>query len=912
MPEEVAMRTAMVRAAVFTILPLLCLSYPAVAAPRERLVDVPLRDWAVPPYTVAAESGGIVPMADISGRGAFVAVSPCRVVDTRLPLGSFGEPKFTAGSTRSFLIPAGPCSGIPAAAAYSVNITVVAPESNNGFITAYPTGSTRPVVSSLNFDANQTRGNAAIVPASGASSIDVYTNVPTHVIIDVNGYMIEPLITGVVAGSGLEGGGTSGTVTLAVADGGIESQHLSAESVSAAAIADGTITSDKIADGQIVRSVNGSTDHVTIDAGSYSAGTHITISGDVISAWGVTANTPSAIVERDAGGNFSAGVITASLAGNASTSTALAANPSDCAGGVAAGIMASGAAEGCIDVTSAAAGDTIVRRDASGGFSAGTISATIAGNATTATAFTDDPPNCASGVAAGISATGAAQGCIETTWGVISNSIVQRDSAGGFSAATIAATLNGNASTASALFSNPPNCLGGVAGGITASGAAEGCVSLDTAASGYTIVQRDSGGGAAFGPVSLGGKLQQVSIDGLVAQGFPYSGSIPATGAGARMMWYPRKAAFRAGYVQTEQWDDLAIGMFSTAFGRNVTASGDRSVAIGNEANASGEGAVAIGNHVTAGGEYATAFGTATSASGQASTASGWSTSASGDLSTAMGHSTNASGFAATSLGIASAASGSASLAAGSSTVASGWASIATGENTTASGHYSTAMGRNASTSDGAGVALHGTFVWGDAFPTTLLVHPTADDQFVVRATGGTIFYSNPQLTAGVSLASYGSAWASVSDRNRKTDFLPIDEEDILSKIAVLPVNSWRYTEGDPERRFIGPVAQDFHALFGLGDDTTITTLDTDGVAFAALKALERRTAELRRESDALAAANSRLRESEALLQQEIALLREGDENLRADNRELHGAVARLHSEMAALREVLVRTSREE
>jgi len=43
-----------------------------------------------------------------------------------------------------------------------------------------------------------------------------------------------------------------------------------------------------------------------------------------------SANTNSAIVLRDTAGNFNAGTISAAVSGNASTSTALAANPSDC------------------------------------------------------------------------------------------------------------------------------------------------------------------------------------------------------------------------------------------------------------------------------------------------------------------------------------------------------------------------------------------------------------------------------------------------------------------------------------------------------------------------------------------------------------------------------------------------------
>lgn len=48
------------------------------------------------------------------------------------------------------------------------------------------------------------------------------------------------------------------------------------------------------------------------------------------------ANTASKIVKRDASGNFSAGTISAALSGNASTATALASNPTDCAAGTKA------------------------------------------------------------------------------------------------------------------------------------------------------------------------------------------------------------------------------------------------------------------------------------------------------------------------------------------------------------------------------------------------------------------------------------------------------------------------------------------------------------------------------------------------------------------------------------------------
>jgi hypothetical protein len=163
---------------------------PTVASGRERAVEIPLRNWTVPAYEETL-TGERVALAADSGRGAFVAIQPCRLIDTRRSSGEFGGPKLVAGLSRTFLVPSGPCPSIPPAAAYSVNITVTQAEWNGGFITVYPTGTTRPIISSLNFDANEIRGNSAIAPASATGSIEIYTNVATHVIVDINGFF-EP------------------------------------------------------------------------------------------------------------------------------------------------------------------------------------------------------------------------------------------------------------------------------------------------------------------------------------------------------------------------------------------------------------------------------------------------------------------------------------------------------------------------------------------------------------------------------------------------------------------------------------------------------------------------------------------------------------------------------------------------
>ncbi len=132
----------------------------------------------------------------------------------------------------------------------------------------------------------------------------------------------------------------------------------------------------------------------------------------------------------------------------------------------------------------------------------------------------------------------------------------------------------------------------------------------------------------------------------------PGSGGIPAAGAGTRFMWYPGKAALRAGYVSGVQWDDSNIGNYSVALGYSTTASGGFSMALGANTTASGYISTALGARTTASGESSTALGYVTTASGSGSTALGDSTTASGHWSTALGLATYARSYAELAIGV--------------------------------------------------------------------------------------------------------------------------------------------------------------------------------------------------------------------------------------------------------------------
>jgi hypothetical protein len=121
----------------------------------------------------------------------FYAVTPCRVVDTRGATGTNGGPIMSHGQTRTFTIK-GFC-GIPSTAQAGVlNVTVVTPTSS-GYLTLWPAGGTKPIVSTINWAVGEPAiANGAIVPLASFASLDLSvfngTTGSTHVVLDVTGY----------------------------------------------------------------------------------------------------------------------------------------------------------------------------------------------------------------------------------------------------------------------------------------------------------------------------------------------------------------------------------------------------------------------------------------------------------------------------------------------------------------------------------------------------------------------------------------------------------------------------------------------------------------------------------------------------------------------------------------------------
>ena len=158
-----------------------------------------------------------------------------------------------------------------------------------------------------------------------------------------------------------------------------------------------------------------------------------------------------------------------------------------------------------------------------------------------------------------------------------------------------------------------------------------------------------------------------ITVAGTIASG----PTIEAAGAGSRMLFNPRKAAFRAGYVNSTQWDDANVGNYSVAMGQNAQAKSDYSIAIGD-------------GNIAETAVFAVAIGRQNHSTGYASLAMGHFSEATGDYSASIGLRDTVSGFGASSLGSYNKVTGAYAFAAGFFNVASATYSIALGNTDTA------------------------------------------------------------------------------------------------------------------------------------------------------------------------------------------------------------------------------------
>jgi hypothetical protein len=293
----------------------------------------------------------------------------------------------------------------------------------------------------------------------------------------------------------------------------------------------------------------------------------------------------------------------------------------------------------------------------------------------------------------------------------------------------------------------------------------------------------------------------------------------------------------------------------------NAVSGGGATVSGGGGNTASGEGAAIGGGSANlASGDWATVSGGDGNvvSEREAAIGGGWNNIASGNKATVGGGGEN------------TASGGYAVVGGGNNNIASGqWHATVPG------GSWNTAQGSNSFAAGSHAKASHnGAFVWGDSIGAD--IYSSGENQFIIRANGGAWFGQatsdfTPTIGANVFIStstgaylSTGGTWTNASDRNAKDNFVAVDGREVLARLAEIPIATWNYGSQDSSIRHIGPVAQDFYAAFGLGeDDTHISTVDADGVALAAIQGLN----ESLREKDAqIASQQQRLDDLEARL----------------------------------------------
>ncbi|HEC86054.1 MAG TPA: hypothetical protein ENI48_12565, partial [Thioploca sp.] len=300
------------------------------------------------------------------------------------------------------------------------------------------------------------------------------------------------------------------------------------------------------------------------------------------------------------------------------------------------------------------------------------------------------------------------------------------------------------------------------------------------------------------------------------------------------------------------------------------------------------DGTLTNQSHATvAGGQNNTASGKYSSIGG------GQSNTASGQYSTVGGGKSNtASGYLATVVG-------------GLSNTASGsYSTVVGGSNNEAKTTRSLAGGNRARVMSGH----QGTFLWADS--NDVEFRSIIKNEFAVRATEGVRFVTavSPTAggagvvgapTAGATLVAGSSTWSTLSDRNAKENFSPVDTRQVLEKVVALPLETWNYKTQEDSIRHIGPMAQDFHAAFGTGQNNkTITTVDADGVALAAIQGLY----QLVQDQRAL------LQKQQAELQKQQAELQKQQTEittLKAENHEMHTGLQAVKAHLERLEKSL-------
>jgi trimeric autotransporter adhesin len=324
-----------------------------------------------------------------------------------------------------------------------------------------------------------------------------------------------------------------------------------------------------------------------------------------------------------------------------------------------------------------------------------------------------------------------------------------------------------------------------------------------------------------------------------VATGNLGIGTSPKEGPGYRTSWHTYKGAFRSGYADNE-WDDANVGFFSWAGGSNSTASGLYALAFGDTNSAESTSSIV--------------FGSGNQVKGAAGFSAGAGNRVCDTYGVALGNNAKSGG----------------PLINGRCDPDTfnirGLAAVAIGYNVTADQDHTTAMGKFASNN-----GFQGTFIWSDgsAQASADTFRNTANNEFAARATGGFRFRTNLGGTTGCNLPAGSGVFNCTSSRYTKENFTAAS--GVLASLRKIPVTTWNYISEGKNVRHLGPMAEDFYNEFRLGTgNTSIGVQDLAGVSIAAVKELDEQLQQKNAEIERLRNEVKTLRSNQSQLEKRL------------------------------------------
>jgi hypothetical protein len=267
-------------------------------------------------------------------------------------------------------------------------------------------------------------------------------------------------------------------------------------------------------------------------------------------------------------------------------------------------------------------------------------------------------------------------------------------------------------------------------------------------------------------------------------------------------------------------------------------------------------------------------------------------TASSGNATVGGGYGNTAGRKATVGGGISNTASGvNATVGGGDSNTASGSeATVGGGRNNTAGGSYATVPGGYGNTADGyasfaagfgnsIGSGQNNCFVFGQGVDLVEDAGEESGDgrrKLIVFSPGDGEFTGDMGGEASNEVLSDAPIYAPLNDtssRTLKTNIETVDARSILTKVRNIEISKWEFIDIDTGRH-IGPMAEDFHDAFAVGnDEKSIASVDADGVALAAIQGLSEQVDEKDDRIDALEAENADIRAENEALRERVAAI---------------------------------------